>query len=44
VTASPSPAILELASNNDRDVASLAREANANAKKDEPDEVVIKLR
>ena len=44
VTPKPDPAILELANNNDRDVASLAREANAKLKKDQPNEVIIKLR
>jgi hypothetical protein len=44
VTPTPDPAILELAINNDRDVASLAREANAKLKKDQSNEVVIKLR
>lgn len=43
VTQGTDPAILELAINNDRDVASLAREANA-IKKDSPNEVIIKLR
>lgn len=42
VTQPLDPAILELAINNDRDVASLAREANAKLNK-QPDEVVVKL-
>lgn len=42
VTPTPDPAILELALNNDRDVASLAREASAKTR--EPvDEVVVRL-
>ncbi len=40
----PDPAILELAVNNDRNVASLAREANQKRKPEPPDEVVISLR
>lgn len=43
VTPAPDPAILALALNNDRDVASLAREANALQQKDQPNEVVIRL-
>jgi hypothetical protein len=38
------PAILGLAVNNDRDVASLAREANKKQRPEPPDEVVISLR
>jgi hypothetical protein len=45
VTPAPDPAILSLASNNDLNVATLAREAKKSKKDDEPqDEVVISLR
>lgn len=43
MTPPPDPAILELAVNNDRVVASLAREANIKLKRDQPDEIVVKL-
>jgi hypothetical protein len=45
VTAQPDPAILELANNDDLNVATLARQANKARKKEPPqDEVVISLR
>lgn len=43
MTATPAPDILNLAINNDRNVASLAREANANHPDKPDDEVVISL-
>lgn len=44
VTPPPNPAILELANNNDLNVATIAREANKPKRSDEsPDEVVISL-
>jgi hypothetical protein len=45
VTATPNPAIIELANNDDLNVATIARQANkANGKKPPNDEVVISLR